>query len=191
MSNALEDHARLAQIESGPPNVAAFVGDPRLTPEERALYDHAAGWYLALFGGRAARTVGLGDDTWGRDRLDLGVRLTSRPPLAFELDGRLELRVLRYNARRAPDPLIDDVEVRLDVLRFAHRAKGPLRIEVADLVRGENAALDIEPTAVGELEAWLGVAIERLRATIDKERPRIGPECGWCRFVAGCRAHAA
>jgi len=191
VSETLESHARIAQLELGPPNVAEFVGDPRLTSEERALYDHAAGWYLALFGGRAARTVDLGDDTWARDRPDLGVRLTSRPPLAFEDDRGLELRVLHYNARRAPDPLLDDVEVRLDVLRFAHRAQGSLRIEVADLVRGEHVVVDVEPATVDELEAWLQDSIGRLRAAVDKDRPRIGPDCGWCRFVAGCKAHAA
>lgn len=192
ISDAFDEHARLAQLELGVPRADAFSGSAEFTPEERALYEHAVGWYLAIYGKTVARALDLGDDRWARPRPDLGVRLTSRPPLVFESDGPLELRVLRYNGRPPPADLLADEEIAIDVLRFAHLAPGHLRIGVSDVVRGEHHGIELDPTEiVPQLDDWLGDAIGALRAAVDKDSPRIGPDCGWCTFVAGCKAHVA
>ena len=192
VSNAIEEHARLAQLEEQRPDPTVFRPDATVTPEERAVYEHATRWYLFLYGDRIACSFDLGDSEWGRDRPDLGIRLTSRRPLVFESAQGPELRILRLNGAPARTDLLDDLEVRVDILRLAGEvATESLQVYVSDLVRGEHAAATISiPAVARDLELWLRDAIEEVRAAVDADGPRIGADCAWCPYVAGCPAHA-
>lgn len=212
VSDALSERARLAQLEYGPPDPAAFTGAVFPTAEQERVYAHVVSWYLALYGDRPGRMIDLGDAQWGRDRPDLGVRLTSRTPLVLASspdqvrtgdedtgreggsrpgEGAHELRILRFGGDPVPGDLLADTEVRIGVARVAGDiVEGALLVSVADLVRGERDEVEIAVDDVsGGLDAWIAVVLDDVRGVADRETVRSGAECSWCSYVAGCPAH--
>ena len=194
VANQITEHVRLSHLELGPPSPEAFRPLPDLLPEERAVYDAAARWYLQLFGGRAVRTVD-GDevDEWETALPALGVRLVGRAGLAVEdADGRPELRLLRIGgpAPDGADPL-GPPEARFAILRAGAWLKGrSVRLVHADLLFGGMVEHEVgADAAVVELQPWLSERVDAVRRRIADPLPRPGLECGRCRFVAGCKAH--
>jgi len=187
---AVREQAAIAQIELGPPRAEAFVADQRWFPEERAVFDIAVRWYLALFG-EPAVVIDLDDDIrWSRDLPDLGVRVTSESVLALEnASGRRELRFLRL-AGRARDPATDP-GVGLAVLRLESLAAGnEILIRDADLIHGAREEVTVDPAArAAATLALVERDLPALQTAVADPRPRIGIECGWCAYVAGCEAH--
>ena len=192
VSNQLVEHARLAHIELGPPAPAAFTPLPDLRPEERRVYDAAVRWYFQLFGDRAVRSVDV--DEWETPIPDLDVRLVGRAGLAVEdADGAAELRLLGVGGSvpDARDPLAA-IDARFALLRTADWLTGrPVRLVHADLLFGTFVEHVVDAdAALDELRSWLCERVDAVRARIARPQPRPGLECGRCRFVAGCSAHA-
>jgi hypothetical protein len=194
VSNQLTDHARVAHIELGPPTPAAFTPLPVLVPEERRVYEAAAGWYLRLFGNRVVRAVELDDiDEWEKTVAELGIRLVGQAGLALEdADGRPELRLLRLGgAEPDPDDPLGPVAARFALLRRADWLAGrSVRLVHADLLYGALVEHEVAvDAALDQLRPWLRERVDALHARIASPVPRPGLECGRCRFVAGCAAH--
>jgi hypothetical protein len=194
VANQLTEHARVAHIELGLPSPAAFTPLPNLLPEERQVYDAAAGWYMQLFGDRAVRSVDHEAlDEWETPVPALGLRLVGRAGLPLEdADGRAELRLLRVGgpAPDAADPLAT-AEARFALLRHAEWLAGrSVRLVQADLLYGGMVEHELlADTALSEVRPWLRRRVEALHERIAQPLPRPGLECGRCRFVAGCNAH--
>jgi hypothetical protein len=190
VSNQLTEHARLAQLELGPPLKAAFC-PLGLEPEERRVYDHAAATYLRLFGARDARSVDL--DEWETSVPELGIRLVGNGGLPFEdAQGALELRFCSLGQRRAgPVDPVRSAESRFALLRNAEWAAGSqVRLVHADLLFGELVEEVVEiDNELDELRLWLDERVAIVRDRIRDATPHVGLECGRCRFVAGCPAH--
>jgi hypothetical protein len=193
VANQITEHARLSHLELGPPSPEAFTPLPDLLPEERAVYDAAARWYLQLFGGRPVRSVDGEIDEWETVLPALGVRLVGRAGLAVEDEGgRPELRLLRIggSAPENGDPLAP-AEARFALLRAGDWLAGrSVRLVHADLLYGGMVQHEVAvDKALTELRPWLAERLDALRQRIADPRPRPGLECGRCRFVAGCKAH--
>jgi hypothetical protein len=195
VANQLTEHARLAHIELGPPSPAAFTPLPDLVPEERRVCEAAARWYLQLFGDRAVRAVDVEEvDEWETHVPDLGVRLVGAAGLAVEdAAGTAELRLLRLGGAE-PDPgdPLGPVDARFALLRRADWLAGrTVRLVHADLLYGSLLEHEVDvDSALNELRPWIRERVEVLRARIARPDPQPGLECGRCRFVAGCAAHA-
>jgi hypothetical protein len=213
VSNRLLEDARLTHVDLGPPDPGHFrAGDP-LTPEEQRLYEAASRWYVALYRDRPVRSVDLGadpepghahddggatgdggdgPDTWATRVPALGVRLVGRCGLTVEdAAGRREVRVLRLGRGVPPGDLLDDVDVRFAVLRLAPWAPTGLLVSVADLVHGARRDAWIDVAEVyGPLEAWLAERAALITARVADPSPEPGLDCGSCRFIPGCKAHA-
>jgi hypothetical protein len=194
VTNQLTEHARVAHIELGLPAPEAFTPLPNLVPEERQVYEAAAGWYMQLFGDRAVRSVDHEDiDDWETRVPELGLRLVGRAGLPLEdADGRAELRLLRVGgpAPDAADPLAS-ADARFGLLRHAAWLSGrSVRLVHADLLYGGLVEHDVDTdTALSDVQPWLRQRIDALHERIARPLPRPGLECGRCRFVAGCNAH--
>lgn len=190
VSNQLTEHARLAQLELGPPQPAAFrpLG---LEPEEQRVYEHAVASYLELFGDREAQSVDL--DEWETAVPELGIRLVGNGGLALESSqGERELRFLSLGPSRADltDPLAA-TEVRFALLRNAEWATGAkVRLVHVDLLFNKSVehTVDVDD-CIDELRAWLDGRVGVVRDRVRDAQPHVGLECGRCRFVAGCPAH--
>jgi hypothetical protein len=78
------------------------------------------------------------------------------------------------------------------MLRLEHWIGGrPLRLVVADLIRGEVVEQVVDVDGVlPDLRDWLVERVERIRERIQEPRAVSGVECGWCPFIAGCSAHS-
>jgi hypothetical protein len=195
VANQVIDHARVAHIELGPPSPAAFTPLPGLVPEERRVYETAARWYLQLFGDRPVRAVDVAElDEWETHVPELGVRLVGAAGLTVEdTDGCAEVRLLRLGGAE-PDPgdPLGPVDARFALLRRADWLAGrTVRLVQADLLYGALVEHEVDAdSALTQLRPWLGERVEVLRARISRPQPRPGLECGRCRFVAGCAAHA-
>jgi hypothetical protein len=195
VANQVTDHARVAHIELGPPSPAAFTPLPGLVPEERRVYEAAARWYLQLFGDRAVRAVDVAElDEWETHVPELGVRLVGAAGLTVEdADGCAEVRLLRLGGAE-PDPgdPLGPVDARFALLRRADWLAGrTVRLVHADLLYGALVEHEVDAdSALTQLRLWLNERVEVLRARISRPQPRPGLECGRCRFVAGCAAHA-
>ena len=117
---ALQDDARLAQAELGPPRPEAFVDPTDLEPEQRALYRAAARGYLGPSANVRDR---------GRPRVEHASRRSrrrsrrpTRPRASSSPTAGRELRVLHLGTRHAGAPLLDPVQLR--VRARAHRGVG-------------------------------------------------------------------
>ncbi len=192
VANRVFDSARLAHLDLAAPSAASFSADSGLEPEERAVYEAAGRWYVALFGDRAVRAVDL--DEWESTVDELGVRLVGPGGLPVEdAAGHREVRILRVGGRRpaAGDPL-ESIEGRFAVMRAAAwAAGGSLRLCVADLVQGALMVRDVDVDGVlaRELRPWLAERVAVIRERAADPTPRAGLECARCRYVAGCAAH--
>lgn len=191
VSNQFTEHAEVAQVELGPPVAAAFT-PLGLEPEERRVYDHAVSTYLELFGGRDARTVD--HDQWETEVPALGVRLVGSAGLPFEDgDGAPELRFLTIGNERADADPLATAATRFGLLRHAAWiGDASVRVVHAELLFG--TVHDVRVDLAGELDdlhAWLNGRVEVITGRIGEGRPRIGLECGRCKFVAGCPPHSA
>jgi hypothetical protein len=194
VTNQLTEHARVAHIDLGLPSPEAFTPLPNLVPEERQVYEAAAGWYMQLFGDRAVRSVDHEElDDWETQVPELGLRLVGRAGLPLEdADGRAELRLLRVGgpAPDAADPLAS-ADARFALLRHAAWLSGrSVRLVHADLLYGGLVEHDVDTdTALSDVQPWLRQRVDALHERIARPLPRPGLECGRCRFVAGCNAH--
>jgi hypothetical protein len=187
--NQVVDDARLCHVDVREPDPALFRPGVDLVPEQVEVYEHAVAWYVALFAGHAVQSVELEFET---PREDLGVRLVGPVGLPVEdAAGARELRLLRVGGTALPSDPLATTDVRFALLRVADWiGDAPTRIVVADLSRGERADATYEPARLRpELEEWLEDGVRRIRARTAEPAPRAGIECGWCPFVAGCRAH--
>jgi hypothetical protein len=191
VSNQFAEHARVAQVELGPPVAAAFT-PLDLEPEERRVYDQAVATYLHRFGDRDARAVD--HDQWETEIPVLGVRLVGSAGLPFEdARGAPEIRFLTMgdNRREPADPLAA-AATRFGLLRHAAWiGEANVRIVHAELVYGTvtEASVDLAAELDG-LHAWLGERVDVITERVREARPHIGLECGRCKFVAGCPAHS-
>ena len=194
VTNQLTEHARVAHIELGLPSPEAFTPLPNLVPEERQVYEAAAGWYMQLFGDRAVRTVDHEElDDWETRVPELGLRLVGRAGLPLEdAHGRAELRLLRVGgpAPDAADPLAS-ADARFALVRQAAWLSGrSVRLVHADLLYGGMVEHEIDTdTALSDVRSWLLERVDALHERIARPLPRPGLECGRCRFIAGCNAH--
>jgi len=193
VANRVFDSARLAHTDVAVPSLDAFRAVDGLEPEEQRVYEAAARWYVTLFGERAVRSVDL--DDWESPVAELGVRLVGPAGLAVEdADGRRELRLLRVGARRpvVGDPL-ESIEARFALERVAEWAGGgSLRLCVADLVQGAliEREVDVDRALEVDVRPWLAERVAVIRERLADATPEPGLECGHCRYVAGCSAHA-
>ncbi len=185
VSNRLQEDARLAQAELGPPRPEAFVDPADLEPEQRALYRAATRGYLETFGERPGRATDIG---W-RTRLDeLGVDVVADPGLAIELpDGRRELRVLHLGTRRGGAPLVDEVQLDVALVRTSEWAPQQLTIVAADLIEGETERHTPDlASARKSAMAWITERVAVVQALAADGRSRAGADCAGCPFIAGC-----
>jgi len=189
VSNRVEADARLAQSESGTPRAEAFVDPRELEPEQRALYRAARRGYLDIFGDTPARVVELDFRT---PLPELGVDLASSLGVAAELDGgERELRKVLVGSAREGAPLIDDVDLRVALVRTASWAPEHLRVVAADVIqlRVQTFEPDLAPAREAAIE-WIDERVPRVLELAADARPRAGRDCQGCAFVAGCSAHS-
>jgi hypothetical protein len=191
VTNQVLDDARLSHVDPAPPASAHFQPATDLLPEQQRVYELAARWYVQLFSEDAVQSVEAEFETPVES---LGVRLVGPAGLPVEhASGERELRILRFGQGPVATEPLDSAEIRFAVLRLESWLAGaPLRLVVADLIRGEmieqRVAVDDELPALG---AWLAERVERIRARISEPQAVAGIECGWCPFIAGCGAHPA
>ena len=189
VSGRIEGDARLAQAEPGRPRPEAFVEPHELEPEQRALYRAAARGYLDAFGSSVARVIDLG---WRTTLPDAGAELVANPGLAAELaDGTHELRKVHVGGRRAGNPLLDAVDLRIALVRTETWAPDELTIAAVDVIdqRAEPHRPADLAAARAEAHEWIGARVQRLFELADDARPRAGSDCQGCAFVSGCAKH--
>ncbi|HEV7525990.1 MAG TPA: hypothetical protein VGP92_13555 [Acidimicrobiia bacterium] len=187
VSNRIESDARLAQAEAGPPRPEAFVVPGELEPEQQALYRAATRGYLDAFGETPARVVDLGYRTL---LPELGVELSSGLGIAAELDdGGRELRKVLVGARRDAK-LLDEVDVRIALVRTEEWAPVQLEIVVADVIEQRRAthAPNVEADRA-EAHAWIGERVAVVLELAADARPQAGRDCQGCAFISGCSKH--
>ncbi|MGQ0825266.1 MAG: hypothetical protein ACT4OX_09615 [Actinomycetota bacterium] len=186
VSNRLVNDARLAHAEMGPPRADAFVEPVELEPEQRRLYQAAAVGYLAHFGAHPGRAADLG---WRVALPEVGIDLVGDAGLAIDTpDGAKELRMLSLSSRRRA--LLDDVDVKVALLRTAVWAPDDLRIVAVDLI--EDHSIELTPDVAAdraEARTWLAERVEAIGQYAADGRARAGADCSWCPFIAGCEAH--
>jgi hypothetical protein len=163
-----------------------------LLDEERAVIEHALGWYVALFGTEPGTTAELPAEeptTLGRRGLRLGgwVDLGIVHP-----DGSRELRQLTWGPPAPGDPL-ELESTRVAVLRLVQArwvSDGTLTVTSADLFHGALSRRPLAiPDEIGLLGGWLDRQLEVLRSRIEAPQAVPGRDCAQCKFVAGCDAH--
>jgi hypothetical protein len=189
VANQLVDDARLSHVDLGPPTPAHFHPATDLLPEQQRVYELAARWYLQLFATDAVRSVETEFETPVEA---LGIRLVGPAGLPVEhASGERELRLLRLGQGAIPTDPLTSAEIRFALLRLESWIGGaPLRLVVADLVRGESVVHVVDVDAeLPVLTDWLAERVERIRARTTDPRAQAGIECGWCPFIAGCGAH--
>ena len=190
VSNRVTEEIRLAHTELAAPRLDRFdSGGADLTPEQRRVYELATRWYVTLFT-RPVRTVD--EDVWGTD-IPGGLRLVGPAGLGLtDADEQPEIRLLRFDARPAPPAaLVDTPAVRFALLRRGEWLRGrTVRVAIADLVRGTYEEADIDTAAaMPEITDWLATRIEVIRERVADATPKVGLECAWCPFIAGCEPH--
>jgi hypothetical protein len=191
VANQVLDDARLSHVDPTPSTSVHFQPATDLLPEQQRVYELAARWYVQLFSEAAVRSVDVEFETPVES---LGIRLVGPAGLPVEhLSGQRELRILRFGQGPVATEPLDAAEIRFAILRLESWLAGaPLRLVVADLIRGEmieqRVDVDDELPALG---AWLVERVERIRARTSEPRAVAGIECGWCPFIAGCPAHPA
>ncbi len=189
VSNQVTADVRLSHTDLATPRADRFVATPDLSAEQRAVYDLAASWYVTLFGERPVRVID--EDPWGTD-LTTDLRLVGPAGIGFtDAAGAPEIRILAFGSRTGPPPVLtESPAVRFALLRRPDWLGKTVRVCVADLVLGSLAEAVVDVGAVrSEIEDWLALRIEVIRARVADPVPVAGLECGWCPFIAGCKAH--
>lgn len=189
VSNQLAAHARVAQLDLGPPLEVAF--DPvGLEPEEEQIYRQAARTYVQQFAGDA-RAVDC--DEWETTVPELGIRLVGNNGLPFERgDGGLELRFLSLGRNYAdPDDPLASSEARFALLRHSDWAKAALvRLVHVDLLLGTRIEHTVAADdCLDELRPWLAERVSIIRDRAGEAVPRVNLSCGRCPYVPRCKAH--
>jgi hypothetical protein len=190
VSNRIEGDARLAQVEAGLPRREAFVDPSELEPEQQALYRAGVRGYLMAFGDTNARIADLG---WRTALPDLGVDLVANVGIAAELaDGRRELRKLQVGGRRTGQPILDDVDLRVLLVRTEEWAPTQLHIVAVDVIEQRSTLHTPDLVAArAEAHAWIAERVQQLFEHAADGRAKAGSDCQGCGFVNGCRAHAS
>lgn len=189
VANQLVDDARLSHVDPSPPAPDHFRAASDLLPEQRAVYELAARWYVELFCEHVVRSVEVEFETPVEQ---LGIRLVGPAGLPVEhTSGERELRILRLGQGPVATEPLSAPEIRFSVLRLEQWLAGrPFRLVVADLIRGELVDQVVADDPLPELHGWLAERVDRIRARTTTPDARAGIECGWCPFIAGCGAHA-
>ena len=189
LSNQVTEEIRLVHTQLASPRLDRFGAGTGLTPEQRQVYDLAIRWYVTLF---TAPVRVVDEDQWGTDIPD-GMRLVGPGGIPFtDADDQPEIRILSFGARPAPaTALVDHPAVRFAILRRVEWLAGrPVRVAIADLVRGTYDDATIDTTAVlPALDDWLTERIDVIRTRIASPTPMVGLECAWCPYIAGCPPH--
>lgn len=186
----LEADARLAHTDLTVPRAEHFRATDDLFPEEQAVYDLAARWYVALFGDQPMTAADRDTDDMTTEAHRLGVRLTGPAGLALaDAHGTRELRLLSIGDRSRAE-VLDTPRTKFALLRRARwTMAGPLRVVRADLLGGWSIVEELDGTAAWpELRSWLEAGIDAIRRQADRHAPHAGWECARCPFIAGCSA---
>ena len=187
----IEEDARLAHTSMTGARAEHFHPQTSdLSAEERAVYELAARWYIALFGDRPARVDDLATEPMETRAPRTGIRLVGGAGLAVvDPHGVRELRMLSIGDR-STDEILDSVSVRFAVLRRPHWSRaGALRIVRADLHGGWLVEADADgPELFEASRIWMVDQLALIRSHMDSAAPRAGTECGTCAFIPGCRA---
>jgi hypothetical protein len=192
--DAFRDAAIAAQLEGGHPKPSAFTWPRELEPEERAVLDQAARWYLRFYGDREA-TI---DTPPVEDA-------TVLPRRGVALGGWIDLTLVGRGYRRevrqvqlwgGPEPGADPLAapaLRVGLLRLAQvrwLTDEPVLVSWCDPVHGILRERLVEPRhELAELGAWLDERLGVLRTRIATPTASPGDDCGGCRYVPRCPAH--
>lgn len=185
----LVEQARVAHAQLVAPTRDAFVPLPDYFPEEQAVFRGAADGYEHVFADLPARSVDVYE--WETRDEDRGVRLVGGLDLLLEDgDGTPELRVLVLDGPPAPGDPLADPGVRFAALRLrALVGERPVVWRHAALLPGTRVDCTIDLAAIAPaLDEWLDERLATVRRRVEHAAPRIGAECGWCRYVGNCPA---
>ena len=161
-----------------------------LGDEERAVYELASRWYVALFGDRPVQVDDLETDGMETVAARTGVRLVGGAGMAVvDPDGTHELRMLSIGDR-STEEVLESVSVRFAVLRRSRWSRSArLRVVRADLHGGWSVEEEADGAELFETaRVWM---IEQLAIIRDHMHPSLavaGTECGTCAFIPGCQA---
>jgi hypothetical protein len=189
MRDPFVNRVREIHAEMRAPRAGDFAGiGADLDPEEQAVLEQAAHWYLTIFGARPAMWEDAGvDHPTTRHRLrvggwvDLTVRTAEGP----------ELRQFSLWDGRGPqtDPM-DLAGVRTAFLRLTPWLRGqPLRVVWTDLVRGAVFDRVVAPDERPEVTTWFDQRVQIVNERTQDPAAVVGADCGGCGFVAGCPEH--
>ena len=177
LRDAFRDAAIAAQLDGGTTAAAAFRWPPGLEPEEYAVLDQAARWYLRIYGDRDA-TVDPGRPR-RRPRCFPAGRSRSEAWSTSTLvgaDGIKEVRQIELWGGREPgdDPLVSPA-LRLAVLRLAQirwLAGEPVRVSWCDPVHGIVRERIVDTaTELDALGTWLDGRLDVVTRTHGGRRP--------------------
>jgi hypothetical protein len=188
---ALRDlHADMAVPTIGDFAHAGSTVSPALLPEERAVLDQAATWYVEMFGDRPARWDDPGTDQVTERR---GVRVGGWVDLPVRTpDGSHELRQFAFGGHRDPpdDPLELDA-LRVAFLRLKRWLDGrPLRVVWADLVRGLLVERDVDDAERAAHTTWFDERLAVVETRAQSPVATNGRDCGGCAVVSKCPEHS-
>ncbi len=186
LRSAFLDAARAVHADGGAPDCRRLRAPRHLEPEERAVFEQAAGWYEQLYGTRPVR-VHLHDCDTPTVSARRGVRIGGWVDLTVEgEDGLRELRQLDlWDGRRPVDDPLELESVWVAVLRLARWAGDePLLVSWTDLLRGDRCerlvrVADELPGLVERFDARLEVVRTRSAAPAAVA----GGDCGRCRYL--------
>ena len=190
LRDAFLDAARAAHGSGGLPRSDAFRPPDALEPEEQRVFEHAARWYLALYGDRPV-TLHLHDCDRPTERG--GIRVGGWVDLTVEHeDGTKELRQIDLWRSRAPreDPM-ELESVWMAVLRLRPWVgDGSLVVSWADLVGGARCERVVQlGDELEPLRERFEARLAALRTRADPLRPIPGGGCARCNHLVRCPAH--
>lgn len=189
--NQVEEDARLAHTSMTAASSSHFHPQTSdLIEEERAVYELAARWYVALFGDRPVRVDDLDADPMETVAPRTGIRLVGGAGMALvDPAGMHELRMLSIGDRNTEE-ILESVSVRFAILRRARWSRaGPLRVVRADLHGGWSVEEQADGTELFEsARVWMIDQLARIGDHMHPVNTIVGSECGTCAFIPGCRA---
>jgi hypothetical protein len=190
LRDAFLEGARAGHGTGQLPSPAWFRPPEHLEGEEQRVLEHAARWYVHLYGDRAV-TLHLHDCDHPTERG--GVRVGGWVDLTLEHpDGTKELRQLDlWRGRRPVEDPLELERVWVAVLRLRRWAgDGPLLASWAGLVDGARYERVVDLGAeLPELVERFDERLASIRTRADPLRVEPGAGCAWCRHLARCPAH--